>query len=544
MPVASARTVVLDGAVAHLVDVQCDVSPGQVGVALVGRADAALQEAKDRCRMAIANSDLGWPATKRITISLAPGDLPKRGTHLDLAIALAVLGADGRLTPGVLEGVLFLGELSLDGALRPVDGVLPMVLAAAGRGIRRVVLPEPQAREAGMVSDVEVYGIRSLAQAVALLCGEDVPDAAPVAARSGGQVLSWRGADRREELDLADLVGMPDARYAVEVAAAGGHHLLLTGPKGSGKTSIAERLAGLLPDLTREESVEITALHSLAGTLDPAEGFLVRPPYGAPHHDASKAAIVGGGSGQVSPGELSRTHLGVLFLDEFPLFRIDVLEALRQPLESGEITIARRDEMITLPARGLLVLAANPCPCGEYRVAAGENRCSCRETSRRAYRARMSGPLIDRVDITRQVEALRPHERHDPLARSESTAQVRVRVEAARRRQAARYCDESWRLNAHVPGPVLRERWPLTSEARAFLDDRIYSGALTARGGVRVHRLAWTVADLARGSTGGSEAETAAEADPSPPGLAEVDVAYRLRTGAPLALASLPRAVG
>lgn len=544
MPVATARTVVLNGAVGHLVDVQCDVSPGQVGIALVGRADAALQEAKDRCRMAIANSDLGWPATKRITVSLAPGDLPKAGTHLDLAIALAVLGADGRLTPGALDGVLLLGELSLDGGLRPVSGVLPMVLAAAGRGIRHVVLPEPQAREAGMVPDVEVYGIRSLAQAVALLCGDEVPDAPPVAARSGGQVLTWRGAHRQEAVDLADLAGMHDARYAVEVAAAGGHHVLLTGPKGSGKTSIAERVPGLLPDLTREESLEITTLHSLAGTLDPAEGFLVRPPYAAPHHDASKAAIVGGGSGQVTPGELSRTHLGVLFLDEFPLFRLDVLEALRQPLESGEITIARRDEMITLPARGLLVLAANPCPCGEYRVTAGDNRCSCRETSRRAYRARMSGPLIDRVDITRQVEALRPHERHDPLARPESTAEVRARVEAARRRQAARFAGEAWRLNAHVPGPELRERWPLHPDAQRFLDDRVYSGVLTARGGVRVHRLAWTVADLAAGAHAASDPDAAEAAEHAAPGLAEVDVAFRLRTGAPLALASLPQVAG
>lgn len=533
MPVATARSVVLQGAVGHLVDVQCDVSPGSVNVTIVGRADAALQEAKDRCRMAIANSDLRWPATKRITISLAPGDLPKRGTHHDLAIALAVLGADGRLAPGALDGVLFLGELALDGGLRPVSGVLPMVLAAAGRGIAHVMLPEPQVREATMVPGVQVFGVRSLGQAVALLGGDEVPEAPPVAERSGGSVLTWRGSQRQEAVDLADLAGMHDARYAVEVAAAGGHHLLLTGPKGSGKTSLAERVPGLLPDLTREESLETTTLHSLAAVLDPSEGFLVRPPYSAPHHDASKAAIVGGGTGQVTPGELSRTHLGVLFLDEFPLFRIDVLEALRQPLESGEITIARRDEMVTLPARGMLVLAANPCPCGEWRAAAGENRCACRETARRAYRARLSGPLIDRVDITRQVEALRPHERHDPLARPESTAEVRVRVEAARQRQAERYEGQAWRLNAHAPGPQLREYWPLQAEAQRFLDDRIYSGALTSRGGVRVHRLAWTIADLA--ATAGCA---------EPPGLAEVDVAYRLRTGSPLALASLPRAAG
>ena len=228
----------------------------------------------------------------------------------------------------------------------------------------------------------------------------------------------------------------------------------------------------------------------------------------------------------MSPGELSRTHLGVLFLDEFPLFRLDVLEALRQPLEGGDITIARREEMVTLPARGMLVLASNPCPCGEYRSVAGANRCTCREQVRRAYRDRLSGPLVDRIDITRQVEALRPHERADPLARPESTAEVARRVALARHRQARRYAEEGWRLNAHAPGSRLQERWPLPAPARALVETRLYDGALTARGAVRVHRLAWTVLDLA-------VARGLADADTTP-GVAEVDIALRLRTGAPL----------
>lgn len=531
MGVATALTVVLQGATGHLVDVQTDVSPGQVGVTVVGRPDTMLHESRERCRMALVNSGLPWPSTQRVTILLSPADLHKQGTHLDLAIAVSVLAAEtkGELRPDLLHGALFLGELSLDGRLRPCAGVLPMVLAAARRGVRTVYVPEPQAQEAAMVPDVEVIGVRSLAQVVALLRGAspvEVPDAPPVAEPSGAQVLAWRGADRAASLDLADLAGVSDARYALEVAAAGGHHLLMQGPKGSGKTSLAERLPGLLPDLTPEESVEVTALHSLAGTLDPHRGFFVRPPFSAPHHDASKAAVVGGGLGQVRPGELSRTHLGVLFLDEFPFFRADVLEALRQPLENGEITIARRDEMVTLPARGLLVLAANPCPCGEYRRDQGSSRCTCSQAVRRAYQQRVSGPLADRIDITRQVEGHRPHELHDPLRRPEPTAGVRVRVERARHRQAERYGGLGWRLNAHAPGPAIRAGWPVERDAQALIDQQTYAGHLSARGVVRVHRLAWTVADLL-------------EDPPERPGRAEVEVALALRSGDPLPVAAL-----
>src|SRR3954470_23121012 len=319
MPFATAHTVSLHGAVGHLIDVQTDVSPGQVGVTMVGRADTTINEARDRCRMAIVHSHLDWPATRRITILLSPADLLKRGTHFDLAVAVSVLAAAGTVPAASLAATAFVGELTLDGHLRAVTGVLPMVLAAAERGIRAVFVPEPQAAEAAMVPDMSVIGVRSLAQVVAVLRDEEVPDSAPVAALSGARLLAWRGQERLEELDLGDLLGIDDARYAVEVAAAGGHHLLLSGPKGSGKTSLVERIPGILPDLTPEESLELSAISSLAGTLDPAAGMLIRPPFSAPHHDASKASIVGGGSGAVRPGEVSRAHGGVLFLDEFPL---------------------------------------------------------------------------------------------------------------------------------------------------------------------------------------------------------------------------------
>jgi magnesium chelatase family protein len=529
MPVATARTVSLHGAVGHLIDVQADVSPGKVGTTLVGRPDVSLNEARDRCRMAIINSQLRWPSTRRITILLSPADLSKRGTHFDLAIAVAILAAAGELPRRSLDATGFVGELTLDGGLRSVPGVLPMVLAAANRGVRRVFVPEPQAGEAAMVPGMVVLGVRSLAQVVAELRGEEVPEAPEVAPLSGSQLLTWRGEQRMEEVDLADLVGMSDARFAVEVAAAGGHHLLLSGPKGSGKTSLAERIPSILPDLTPEESLELTAIHSLAGTLEPEGGMLTRPPFSAPHHDASKASLLGGGSGHVRPGEVSRAHCGVLFLDEFPLFRTDVIDGLRQPLESGEVTIARSDESVRLPARGMFVLAANPCPCGNYHPNPGENQCVCKEQQRRDYRTRVAGPVTDRIDITRNLSPLRQHEGRDRFAVNEPSRAVRARVEQARLRQAARYSGCGWRLNGQAPGPVLAERWPLADEARRLVDDRVYDGQLSRRGAVRVHRIAWTVADLAGVDR---------------PGLVEVEAAVRLRTGEPMLVATLERRVG
>ena len=379
-----------------------------------------------------------------------------------------------------------------------------------------------------MVPGMDVLGLRSLAQVVAELRGEPVPEAPPVAPMSGSRLLSWRGAERMEEVDLADLVGMEDARYAVEVAAAGGHHLLLSGPKGSGKTSIAERIPGIMPDLTREEALELTAVYSLAGALEPGDGLVTRPPFAAPHHDASKASLVGGGSGQVRPGEISRAHCGVLFLDEFPLFRADVIDALRQPLESGDINVSRAEESSVLPARSLVVFAANPCPCGNYHPSVTVSQCTCKENQRRDYRRKVEGPTIDRVDITRHLTPVHG-EGSDPLAVREPTAAVRHRVEAARHRQLGRYRGESWRLNGHVPGPALTERWPLTDDARAVVEDQLWKGRLTRRGVVRVHRLAWTIADLA---------------DVERPGLAEVDVAMRLRFGEPLMVSTLARRAG
>jgi magnesium chelatase family protein len=299
---------------------------------------------------------------------------------------------------------------------------------------------------------------------------------------------------------------------------------MLSGPKGSGKTTLAERIPSLLPDLTVEESLELSAIYSLAGCLPSGQTMITRPPFLAPHHSASRASLLGGGTGRVRPGEVSRAHTGTLFLDEFPLFSADIIEALRQPLESGEITIARGEESATFPARSMFVIACNPCPCGDYHPTNRDNRCTCAEVKRREYRKKISGPIADRIDITRHIEPVRAHEVHDPLARPEPSEPIRRRVGLARARQAQRYAGTPWRLNADVSGPALRDRWPLTDEADQVLTERVYAGALTRRGATRVHRLAWTVADLS---------------EVTQPGRRELDVALRLRTGEPLSLQTL-----
>lgn len=496
MAFATARSLALRGADGHVIDVQVDVSPGLVSTTVIGRVDKSLSESRDRVRMAINNDCGRWPATKRVTILLAPADLPKSGTHYDLAIAVAVLAADLQhedLLPEHLAGWAFIGELSVSGALRPVPGVLPMVIAAAAHDITRVFVPEPQAAEAALVPGMTVVGVRSLAQVSAVLRGAEVPEADPVVAASASPLATWRGEDRIDGLDLRDLDGLEDVRYAVEVAAAGGHPTMLIGPRGTGKTSIAERIPSILPDLTTEQALEVTALHSVAGVLPQGAGLLQRPPWFAPHHSATAASVLGGGTGRVRPGQVSLAHHGVLFLDEFPHFRADVIEAMRQPLEAGEVTIARGDDSATYPARSLVVLAANPCPCGNFHGTTGGS-CECSEVQRLHYRRKLTGPILDRVDIWMEV---RPQGRSRSLfgPERESSDDVRARVAEARQRQAQRYRHCPWLLNASCPGPVLAEQWPLEPAAQALVDADLAAGRLTRRGLTRVQRLAWTVAD-------------------------------------------------
>ncbi len=375
MALARTRSVSIDGVRGHVVEIEADISSGLSRTALVGSVDSSLNEARDRCRAAVSNSGRAWPSRK-VTVGLSPASLPKTGAHYDLAIAVAVLGAAGEVPADAIDAFLhdavLLGELALDGRLRAVPGVLPATIGAARAGLTRVVVPEVNAAEAAQVEGMDVLGLRSLGHMISVLAGEEPPDDPPVEPLRADGELGWRGEDRVAGLDLRDVLGQDDARFALEVAAAGGHHLLMSGPPGAGKTMLAERLPGLLPDLDADHRLEVSAVHSVAGVLTSDDPLVRRPPFVDPHHSATAVSIVGGGSRAIRPGAVSLAHRGVLFLDEAPEFQSNVLEALRQSLESGQVTISRATKTAWFPARFQLVMAMNPCPCGR----AGSD-CSC-----------------------------------------------------------------------------------------------------------------------------------------------------------------------
>ncbi|MFF7638146.1 YifB family Mg chelatase-like AAA ATPase [Kitasatospora sp. NPDC008050] len=531
---AFARTcsVALLGVDGVVVEVQADLEPGVAAFTLVGLPDKALSEARDRVRAAVVNSGESWPQRK-LTVGLSPASVPKSGSGFDLAVACAVLAAAERLPPEAIADLLVIGELGLDGRVRPVRGVLPSVLAAADAGYRQVVVAEQTVAEAALVPGVSVLGVRTLRQLIALLTDAPVPEeppdpvaGSPDPLMSGlllpGAAVRRTTADPEFGPDLADVAGQEEARRALEIAAAGAHHLYLKGPPGAGKTMLAERLPGLLPPLTRTEALEVTAVHSVAGLLPAGRPLVDLPPYCAPHHSTTMPAIIGGGSGLPRPGAVSLAHRGVLFLDEAPEFPVRVLDALRQPLESGEVVIARSAGSLRLPANFLLCLAANPCPCGRHSRR-GEG-CECTPTMVSRYQARLSGPLLDRVDLRVQVEPVTRAALLDRNSSAERTAVVAARVRAARERTAARLAGTPWRTNAEVPGRELRTRWRPLEGSLTEAEREMERGQLTARGLDRVLRVAWTVADLAGHDV---------------PGAAEVGTALVLRRGFPSGVRSL-----